>query len=317
MSWEILLLVAVQGLLVFLVGLMLGYFKRPNQTNGASKELLKLCKTAIFEIEESTRRSNVQLNCLRQRLSDFDRKMNDKRLLSPIGELREHVRVLQQEVRSLQMHSETLSRAARELDGDSPVAESGSTTKSNSAVPADSSSDSDLQSFLMAVEEKAGSGMPLHDLLGFVYDEIQPFVPCQRMGFAKIDHVADIVTADWYRSEKSGLLTSGYSAPLSKSSLRFIASTGRPRVLNNLPKYLRQHPESTSTRLIVSEGFSSSLTLPVSAGGTSVAFLFLSSTSINGFGKDSVVIAQQVVGRISLSSHLTESIVSVEPAMSE
>ncbi len=315
MSWEILLLVAVQGVLMFLLGLLLGCFRIPKQVDQSTNKVVQLWKASIFEMEESTKRSIVQLSSLRARLVDFDRTLGDKRLSVLLGELTEHVRVLQLELQILQSHSKTLSLAAHDVDSETPLIESSTPETAATALPADNSWDHELNSFLAAVEEKARSGVPLHDLLGFVYDEIQPFISCQRMGSARIDYEADLVTANWYHSEKPGLLTGGYAAPLSSSSLRFIAGTGRPRVLNDLPKYLRQHSGSDSTRLIVSEGFRSSLTLPISVDGTAVAFLFLSSSAVNGFDKTSAAIGQQLVDRISCSPFLAERATSVAPAM--
>ena len=69
--------------------------------------------------------------------------------------------------------------------------------------------------------------------------------------------------------------------------------------LNNLPGYLRRHPGSISTRIIVNEGFRSSLTFPIAPEETVVAFLFLSSIEVEAFSNEDVALVDQLLEQIS------------------
>ncbi len=82
------------------------------------------------------------------------------------------------------------------------------------------------------------------------------------------------------------------------SSLQTIVESRRPRILNDLVAYLKEHPQSESTRLIVEEGMRSSLTCPLIAMGRPVGMLFFSSrkpeTYQEGHADAYVLIAEQV-----------------------
>ena len=92
----------------------------------------------------------------------------------------------------------------------------------------------------------------------------------------------------------------GYSAPLAGSTLARIIDTGRPRILNDLEQYLREHPGSVSTRLVVSEGVRSSLTCPLLAQGKRVGFIFFSSNRPNAYTEHHVELLTRIAGQLSL-----------------
>jgi diguanylate cyclase (GGDEF)-like protein len=92
----------------------------------------------------------------------------------------------------------------------------------------------------------------------------------------------------------------GYSAPLEGSSLAEIIETGRPRIINDLEQYMRDHPRSESTRLILSDGVRSSLTCPLLALGKRVGFVFFSSNRPGAYSERHVELLTLVVGQLSL-----------------
>ena len=54
---------------------------------------------------------------------------------------------------------------------------------------------------------------------------------------------------DWARTDSDHVhLKVGYAAALEGSSLQSIIESRRPRILNDLVAYLREHPQSESTR---------------------------------------------------------------------
>jgi len=87
-----------------------------------------------------------------------------------------------------------------------------------------------------------------------------------------------------------------------ETSLQQVIDSARPRVLNDLPRYLQSRPESQSTRLVVEEGMRSSLTCPLVANGRPIGFLFFSSCRLQAYADEHV----RVLGRIA--RHLSATV---------
>ena len=131
---------------------------------------------------------------------------------------------------------------------------------------------------LAKIAEQVNVGLALDDVLEQIYDSFRSVIPYDRIGLALLEDSGRTVRSRWARSESDTIkLGGGYSAALAGSSLAEIVKTGRPRILNDLETYLEEHPQSESTRLIVSEGVRSSLTCPLVVLGKPIGFLFFSS----------------------------------------
>jgi hypothetical protein len=131
---------------------------------------------------------------------------------------------------------------------------------------------------LDAIVARMNAGVRFEEVLNQVYDSFREIIPYDRIGCALIDEEKNEVAARWHRAEYEPLLLrDGYHAALAGSSLQTIVETRRPRILNDLEKYLAAHPQSQSTRLILREGILSNLTCPLVVLDKPVGFLFFSS----------------------------------------
>ncbi|MCX6137223.1 MAG: ATP-binding protein [Ignavibacteriales bacterium] len=154
---------------------------------------------------------------------------------------------------------------------------------------------------LSRITENINAGLLLDDVLNQVYDSFKPFIPYDRIGFSLIDDDGATVRARWARAEYPVLhITKGYAAPLEGSSLLTILETGMPRILNDLEAYLREHPDSMSTRHIVAEGIRSSLTCPLIALGKRIGFIFFSSLKTDAFHNPHTALFLQIAGQLSV-----------------
>jgi signal transduction histidine kinase len=118
----------------------------------------------------------------------------------------------------------------------------------------------------------------LSEILDHVFDSFRSIIPYNRIGIALIDEEKNLLRVCCTRSEAPEIkIDRGYLAPLKDSSLQNIIKTGNPRIINNLKQYLKRHPKSVSTRLIVEEGMQSSLTCPLIAMDKPIGFIFFSS----------------------------------------
>jgi len=151
------------------------------------------------------------------------------------------------------------------------------------------------------VRQVASNGGNLNSILDLIYEKFQGIIPFDRIGCALLDQSRTRVVARWCRSNRPVFLRGRFSAPLSGSSLQLVLERRCPRILNDLDDYLRHRPESCSTRLIVREGYRSSLTCPLIAEGMAVGFLFFSSVEPNTYSSEHVGMFAEIAGLVSQS----------------
>ncbi|MGB2867445.1 MAG: GAF domain-containing protein [Bacteroidota bacterium] len=135
-----------------------------------------------------------------------------------------------------------------------------------------------------AITADIHAGLVLDEILDHVFDTFRTVIPYNRIGCSLLEENGTVVRARWARSDVPVMgIEKGYSAPLRGSSLQQIIESRKPRVLNNLLDYLREHPKSDSTWRIVKEGMRSSLTCPLLHSGKPIGFLFFSSLKPNTY----------------------------------
>lgn len=262
------ILVAFAGLTLFGIGVLTGIWmgnsrqeKDPN-----FKEAVKLWQSMTKQIEELSHHNVVGLGSLRERIEKMSFSTRDDQLLQLIDVLIEGNRRSHRRAKCLESN-QSAKRPRHEF-------------------PRHRTFDNEAQLGTSEQED-----LSIEALLEAIYGDLQKVIPFQRMGYAEID--SNQVTAVWCRSDRPVKLAAGYSARLSESSLRFVAERKCPRILNDLEAYLKRHPTSHSTRLLVLEGFRSSITAPVCANGEAVAFLFLTSIETNAFNEEQVTFVKK------------------------
>ncbi|MBI4858892.1 MAG: GAF domain-containing sensor histidine kinase [Candidatus Riflebacteria bacterium] len=154
---------------------------------------------------------------------------------------------------------------------------------------------------LWQITEKVTSGLRLEDVLNHVFETFKPILPYDRIGVALLDEKEGTVRARWARSAlgEEMRIGKGYSAPLAGSSLQRIVETGQPRIINDLERYLAEHPTSSSTAEIVAEGVRSSLTCPLIAQGKPIGFIFFSSGQKHVYETPHVELFLQLAGQLA------------------
>ena len=153
---------------------------------------------------------------------------------------------------------------------------------------------------LLRVTEEINSGLELTEILDHIYTSFQDLIPYHRIGLAFLKHDGTTLHSQWARSEAPEIkIGQGYAAVMAGSSLQAIIENGRPRILNNLEDYLKEHPQSDSTRLIVAEGMLSSLTCPLIAMGKPIGFLFFSSMHADTYKDIHVELFKEIAGQVA------------------
>jgi len=156
-------------------------------------------------------------------------------------------------------------------------------------------------SSLALVTERINAGLLLEEVLEKIYESFRPIIPYDRIGFGLLEEDGRILRARWARTESTTLkIHRGYAAKMEGSSLGGILQTGQPRILNDLEQYLREHPGSESTRLIIEEGMRSSLTCPLLAAGKPLGFMFFSSMKTGTYADLHVGLFMQIAGQLAM-----------------
>ncbi len=153
---------------------------------------------------------------------------------------------------------------------------------------------------LDTINHKVAAANSLDEVMNFYFDSMQKVGPCDRVGLAFVEQDGNRVVSYWNRARYAPLaIEKGFGADLRGSSLESMLSSGAPRIINDLEAYAREHPNSQSSRLILSEGIRSSIACPLSVEGRPVGILFRSARLPNAYDEHQVRIHYAVADRLS------------------
>jgi diguanylate cyclase (GGDEF)-like protein len=168
---------------------------------------------------------------------------------------------------------------------------------------------------LAQMHQDVSAPVILDRLMDSVFDSFRGKVPYDRIGLALLEEGGSLVRTRWVRSNLPEIkLEFGYSESLLGSSLKGILESGEPRMLDDLAAYLKQHPRSPSTRLLVDEGMRSSLTCPLVIKEKPVGLIFFSSSETKTYTQEHCDSVQQCCGRLARlieKSRLYENLVDL------
>ena len=159
---------------------------------------------------------------------------------------------------------------------------------------------SEERTLLRTVNQKIAARPSLRGIVDYLFERTQSLIPCDRMGLAFVDERGEMITSYYNRADYQPLrIDKDYAEPLGESSLRDVLSTGLPRIIDDLEAYLKEHPRSRSSRLLVREGVRSSLACPLSVEGRVVGFIFRSSRQPGIYHSHHIELQMAIAERLS------------------
>jgi signal transduction histidine kinase len=159
------------------------------------------------------------------------------------------------------------------------------------------------QAILESVNQKIGGRESLESVLDFLAESLREITPCDRFSLAFVEEDGRRLVSRYTRAfYEPVLLRSGYAEDLAGSSLEGVIQRGAPRVIDDLQDYLREHPDSRSTDLLVREGVRSSLTCPLRVDDRVVGVLFRSTRQPNAYDD------LQVLFHVAIGERLSQAV---------
>jgi signal transduction histidine kinase len=156
------------------------------------------------------------------------------------------------------------------------------------------------RTLLRTVNQKIAARPSLRAIVDYLFDNTQALIPCDRMGLAFIDEQSVYVTSYYNRTSYDGLrIDQGYREGLRGSTLTEVMHSGLPRIINDLQAYVKVHPRSRSSKLLIKEGVRSSLTCPLIVEGRVVGFIFRSSRTPFTYGPQHIELQMAISERLS------------------
>jgi len=149
------------------------------------------------------------------------------------------------------------------------------------------------------INTKIASLQSLEEIIDFLFVNLQGIIPCDRIGVTFFEENGKRATIYYVKADYSDIyLDKGYSAEIDNSSLEKVFADGTPRIINDLQEYLKTHPASDTTKLLVKERINSSITTPLSVENRPVGLLFISSKGRNVYDRSHILIHMLIVERL-------------------
>ncbi len=147
----------------------------------------------------------------------------------------------------------------------------------------------------------------------FIFARTSPYLPCDRIGVAFIEEKGHRLVAYHVVARCPQVyLNKGFAQDLKGSSLEVVIRDGHPRVINDLNVYHIAHPQSTSTALIVREGWKSSMTCPLVVDGRPIGALFFNAAEPYAYNDHHVRLQRAIAERLSQAAEKAYRIEQLE-----
>jgi HD-GYP domain-containing protein (c-di-GMP phosphodiesterase class II) len=144
-------------------------------------------------------------------------------------------------------------------------------------------------------------GSTFDETLEYVFNSFKEYIPYNRIGIGLLDYSTNTVYCQSVHSDRTRYLKSGYNTFINLTSLQGVLDSGKPRIIHDLSNHLKKNPHSEPTKLMLKEGFLSSVTLPLYVNKNPIGFAFFTSDKANVYKNEHVEFLEQIATYIALS----------------
>ncbi len=150
------------------------------------------------------------------------------------------------------------------------------------------------------VNQKIAAAPNIEKTMDYLFEATKEICRCDRVSLAFVADDRQRLVCHYAKADYEPLLLNkGYSEDLQGSSLQNIIEAGRCRLIGDLKKHYKQHPNSRSTKILLEEGVRSSMTCPLKVEGRTIGLLFRSSKQPHTFSPHEVRIHLAITERLS------------------
>ena len=139
------------------------------------------------------------------------------------------------------------------------------------------------------------------EVLAALREPLAGAVPFNRIAVGLLDDTGEMLRLAALDSDGEAALKLGYSDPIAGSTLAALLRDNRPRIINDLPAYLRAKPSSRSTRLMVREGMKANLSLALRVREQPFGFLFFASRAAGAYSEEHAALLGRLAGPVAAS----------------
>jgi len=151
------------------------------------------------------------------------------------------------------------------------------------------------------INQKIYEQNSFEEVVDYIFETCVPFIPYNRIGIAVISSDGEMISAIRAKANYPLLLGKNYTELLSETSLKDVIESNKMRTINDLEAYLKLHPNSNSTKLIIDEGMKSSLTIPLVLDEKVIGVIFFSSKTRNAFNESHEYFVDSISKAIAIS----------------
>lgn len=150
---------------------------------------------------------------------------------------------------------------------------------------------------LTTINQKLSLVRTLEELIDCLYSETAQLMQTDRIGLALYEDGR--LWAHYLLTNYEPIkLSASFVQSLEGSSLKRVIEAGEPRIIDDLEKYVEDHPESEGSKLLVEEGIRSSMTCPLRVGGKTIGLLFRSSRQSKAFTEKHIAMHFAIAERL-------------------